>query len=111
MPLDRMDRPLLSAVLLWHAIGSAAVGQVQSPAPNETGEQAVPLKPYTTDVAIPPNAVLVEVLEGLPDEWTWNFVPPMPSERYTQRELAFVELPKKYTSHGVIDDRSSPFAL
>jgi hypothetical protein len=55
--------------------------------------------------------VLVEVLEGMADEWTWDFIAPMPSERFTQRELAFVELPKKYTSHGVIDDRSSPFVL
>ncbi|HZN34738.1 MAG TPA: DUF1553 domain-containing protein, partial [Pirellulaceae bacterium] len=55
--------------------------------------------------------VLVEVLEGLPDEWNWSFVPPTPSERWTQRDLAFVELPRKYTSHGVIDDRTSPLVL
>ena len=68
-------------------------------------------KPYLTNVPIPRNAVLVEVLEGLPDEWSWNFVPPTPSERFTQPDLAFVEAPKKYTSHGVIDDRSSPYVL
>ena len=34
--------------------------------------------------------------------------PPTPSERFTQRELAFVEVPKKYNNHGVIDDRSQP---
>ena len=42
---------------------------------------------------------------------TGTLSPPTPSERFTQRELAFVELPKKYNSHGVIDDRSSPFVL
>ena len=55
--------------------------------------------------------MLVEVLEGLPDEWNWDFITPTPSERFTQRELAFVELPKKYNSHGVIDDRSAAFVL
>ena len=64
-----------------------------------------------TTVPIPSDSVLVEVLEGMPDQWAWNFVAPTPSERYTQDTLAFAELPKKYTSHGVIDDRSSPFIL
>lgn len=73
--------------------------------------QVVQPKPYVTSVEIPPGKVLVEVLEGLPDDWSWNFVPPTPSERYPQQDLAFVELPKKYNAHGVIDDRSSPFVL
>jgi hypothetical protein len=73
--------------------------------------QVVQPKPYVTNVEIPPGKVLVEVLEGLPDDWNWNFVPPQPSERYAQQDLAFVELPKKYNAHGVIDDRSSPFVL
>jgi hypothetical protein len=68
-------------------------------------------KPYITNVPIPTDAVLVEVLEGMPDDWNWNFVPPMPSERFTQPDLAFVEVPRKYTNHGVIDDRTSPFVL
>jgi len=73
--------------------------------------KAVEAKAYATSMPIPQDAVLVEVLEGLPDEWNWNFTAPAPSERWTQSDLAFVELPKKYNSHGVIDDRSSPFVL
>jgi len=68
-------------------------------------------KPYVTNVTIPERGVLVEVLEGIPDAWSWDFVAPKPSERYTQRELAFVELPKKYNKHGVIDDRTGAFVL
>jgi hypothetical protein len=68
-------------------------------------------KAYVTTVPIPEGQVLIEVLEGMPDQWKWDFVAPTPSERYTQDALAFVELPKKYTTHGVIDDRSSPFVL
>ena len=73
--------------------------------------KAVQPKPYITSAPIPADAVLVEVLEGLPDDWNWDFVPPQPAERWTQSDLAFVELPKKYNAHGVIDDRSSPFVL
>jgi uncharacterized protein DUF1553/uncharacterized protein DUF1549 len=68
-------------------------------------------KAYATNVLVPDGQVLVEVLEGIPDDWTWNFIAPTPSERFTQRELAFVELPKKYNAHGVIDDRSGAFVL
>ena len=73
--------------------------------------KAIEPKPYVTNVPIPSDAVLVEVLEGLPDDWNWTFIPPVPSERFTQPDLAFVEVPKKYNSHGVIDDRTSPFVL
>lgn len=73
--------------------------------------KAIQPKPYITSVPVPEREVLVEVLEGIPDAWTWDFVPPKPSERFTQRDLAFVELPKKYNSHGVIDDRSGAFVL
>lgn len=68
-------------------------------------------KAYVTNVPIPARQVLVEVLEGMPDNWTWDFVAPNPSERFTQRELAVVDVPKKYNNHGVIDDRTSPFVL
>ncbi len=73
--------------------------------------KVVQQRPYVTSVPLPDDAVLVEVLEGLPDSWNWDFVPPAPSERWTQSDLAFVELPRKYTSHGVIDDRSNPFVV
>jgi hypothetical protein len=68
-------------------------------------------KAYVTDVPIPEGQVLVEVLEGMPDQWNWDFVPPRPSERFMQRQLAFVEVPRKYNAHGIIDDRTSPFVL
>jgi hypothetical protein len=73
--------------------------------------QVVQPQPYVTSVAIPRDRVLVEVLEGLPDQWAWDFVPPAPSERFEQRELAMVAVPQKYNAHGVRDDRTSPFVL
>lgn len=68
-------------------------------------------EPYVTREPAPLHGVLVEVLEGIPDEWNWDFVAPGPSERYTQSVLAAVEMPRKYTRHRVIDDRSSPFVV
>src|SRR5262249_34222158 len=68
-------------------------------------------KAYVTTAPVPERQILVEVLDGMPDDWTWDFVAPTPSERFTQREFAFVEVPKRYNPHGVIDDRSSPFVL
>jgi hypothetical protein len=73
--------------------------------------QVVLPKPYITNVPIPADQVLVEVLEGLPDQWSWDFIPPEPSERFTQSTLAMVEAPKKYNAHGVQVDRSSPYVL
>jgi hypothetical protein len=73
--------------------------------------QVVLPKPYITNVPVPADQVLVEVLEGLPDQWNWDFIPPEPSERFTQQTLAMVEAPKKYNAHGVQVDRSSPYVL
>jgi hypothetical protein len=73
--------------------------------------QVVLPKPYIRNVPIPADQVLVEVLEGLPDQWSWDFIPPEPSERFTQSTLAMVEAPKKYNAHGVQVDRSSPYVL
>ena len=68
-------------------------------------------KPYITSVPIPSDEVLVEVLEGIADNWSWDFIPPTPSERFTQPNLALVELPKKYNAHGVQEDRTNPLVL
>ena len=73
--------------------------------------QVVQPKPYITSVPIPKDAVLVEVLEGIADDWSWDFIPPTPSERFTQPNLALVELPKKYNAHGVQEDRTNPLVL
>jgi len=89
----------------------AIYGAALSPERIAARWQVVQPKPYVTSVPIPRDGVLVEVLEGLPDQWNWDFVPPAPSERFTQRELALVELPKKYTGHGVQDDRTNPLAV
>jgi hypothetical protein len=66
---------------------------------------------YVTNVPIPPGQVLAEVFEGLPDQWSWDFVYPQPSERWTQDRLAMSALPNKYGEHGTRIDRGSPHIL
>lgn len=66
---------------------------------------------YVTNVTIPRDKVLVEVFEGLPDEWNWNFTYPQPSERFTQDRLAMSAIPFKYGEHGTRIDRGSPHVL
>ena len=71
---------------------------------------------YVTKMPLPKNAALVEILEGLPDDWSWNFVCPPPSERlahhfYEQNLLALSALPQKYGEQGTRIDRSSPHVV
>jgi hypothetical protein len=72
---------------------------------------AVQPKPYVTNVPIPRQRVLVEVLEGVPDDNSWDFIPPPPSERYEEPAMALVELPRKYNGQGVRADRSNPLVV
>jgi hypothetical protein len=61
--------------------------------------------------SIPSDAVLVQIYEGLPAADTWAFEVASPTESFSQTEFAFVDLPKKYTSSGVIADRTNPFLV
>lgn len=60
---------------------------------------------------IPADAVKVEIVEGLPDEMSWNFTPPPPVESYAEPAFGFVAVPTKYSSKGVKVDRAAPFLL
>src|SRR5262245_34645379 len=104
-----MRNPLFLASAAFFALVAlfSATGTGQQAPQNDTDEipaakkaakkkKVVPAKPYEGVGAIPARGVLVELLEGMADEWTWDFIAPAPSERFEQRELAFVELPRKY---------------
>ncbi len=73
--------------------------------------QAVQPKPYVTNVPIPRDCVLVEILENIPDGNSWDFIPPSPIERTEEPALALVELPRKYNEHGVRTDRTNPLVV
>ena len=61
--------------------------------------------------ASPAAAIAVQIYEGIPVAKTWPRELPEPSFRYSQQAFAFVGIPKKYNTHGVIDDRSNPLLL
>lgn len=66
---------------------------------------------YVTKQQIPGDAALVEVFEGLPDDWNWNFTYPQPSERWMHDRLALSAIPQKYGEQGTRIDRGSPHVL
>lgn len=55
--------------------------------------------------------VVVELHEGIPTKEAWDFELPDAADRYTQPTMVFVGFPNKYTSTGVIGERSNPFLL
>lgn len=57
------------------------------------------------------NKVLVEIIHGFADSYSWSFPIPEPFERYAQPDWALVELPQLYNSHGVRIDRSNPLMV
>src|SRR5687767_8063222 len=67
--------------------------------------------PVRAEVAPPAGTVAVELLEGVSDKMTWDFKPPAPAERYTEAGFGFVTVPRKFSSKGLVLDRSNPLVL
>ncbi len=70
-----------------------------------------PTESFLAKRELPPNALLVEILEGIPDQRSWNFPPPPAMDFYVAPAFAFLAVPKKYNAHGVPVDRTNPFAV
>ncbi len=60
---------------------------------------------------LPKDGVLVEVLEGIPDQRSWIDPPPPALDFYTAPAFGFLNVPGKYNERGVQIDRTNPFAL
>jgi hypothetical protein len=60
---------------------------------------------------IPEKKVLVEIFEGLANKKSWNFRPPRYVESFTLPAFGIVDVPKKYSSRGILVDRSGPFLI
>ncbi|MBC8116589.1 MAG: hypothetical protein H7062_19525, partial [Candidatus Saccharimonas sp.] len=63
-------------------------------------------KPYK-DEAI----VWCEVMDGIPDQFSWDFPVPAPSDFWLGVTFGLIEVPHKYNSHGVRTDRSNPLMV
>ncbi len=60
---------------------------------------------------LPLDTVLVDVFEGVANKKSWNFRPPNYVESFTTQAFGFVDLPKKYSSRGILVDRSGPILI
>lgn len=73
--------------------------------------QVLQPKPYVTTIDPPKDGVFVEVMEGIPDKLSWDFIAPEPTERYTEPAFALAEIAHKYSPLAVRADRSNPFVV
>ncbi len=69
--------------------------------------------PPPLPVDLPADSVRVEVVEGLPDQASWNFTNGLPAvaEMYNEPTFGFVTVPAKYSPGGVKVDRGQPFLI
>ncbi|HET6426674.1 MAG TPA: DUF1553 domain-containing protein [Planctomycetaceae bacterium] len=65
----------------------------------------------TPEELVTANDVLVEIIQGFADKYSWNFPVPTPSESFRWPHFAMTELPQKYTNHGVRGDWTNPTML
>ncbi len=55
--------------------------------------------------------IAFEIIEGIPDKKSWDFEAGQPTTRFRARAFALADVPKKYTSKGLIADRATPFLV
>lgn len=65
--------------------------------------------PEVTLVELPAGEVKIDLVEGVPDQTSWDFTTPAPTESYTEPAFGFVVIPTKYSDRGVKVDRAAPF--
>jgi len=73
--------------------------------------KAVLPKPYVTNVPLPKEGVLVELMEGIPAGRSWRFAAPKPSLRYVAPLFGFRQLPQNYDANGLRIPWSNPLLV
>lgn len=63
---------------------------------------------YATTWPTTESGVLCEVMEGIPDQFSWDFPAPKPTDSWKESAFGLTEIPQKYNAHGVRIDRSNP---
>jgi len=74
-------------------------------------DERIAAVPAAVLAPVPDDAVLFEVIEGVPDGGGFAFAPREPSESFTRQFFAATELPQRYAAGGLRADRSNPFIL
>ena len=65
-------------------------------------------------VTVPPKNpldVFIDIMEGIPDQFSWDFPIPTPTLSYVESSFGLIAIPHKYNSHGVREDRSNPLMV
>jgi hypothetical protein len=70
-----------------------------------------PSSPPMPQSAPPRGDVLVEVIEGIPDQATWPVTFPEATESWKEPAFAFFGTPQRYSSKGLRIDRGNPLIL
>jgi len=99
----------IDEIAIFRSVLSAEV--IRKLAPKVLPPPPIAPPPPLAESAAPADSVLVEVVEGIPDARSWDFVPAQPTESYNQNRFAFIDFPVKYSSKGIRLDRSSPFLV
>ena len=66
---------------------------------------------YVTEPPENPHDVFIDIMEGIPDQFSWDFPIPTPTLSYLESSFGLIAIPHKYNSHGVREDRSNPLMV
>ena len=66
---------------------------------------------YVTKTPDTHELVLCEIMENIPDQFSWDFPIPKPTFSYIESSFGLIAIPHKYNSHGVREDRSNPLMV
>ena len=66
---------------------------------------------YVTEPPDTDDLIFVEIMENIPDQFSWDFPIPKPTLAYIDSSFALIAIPHKYNSHGVREDRSNPLMV
>ena len=104
-----------AAITLLACKVSVSLG-AEAAATNATpvAKRAIVPVPPPVPATLPANAVQVEIIDGLPDESSWNFSAggtndTRTPERYTEPVFGFTVFPTRYSERGIKVDRPPPF--
>ena len=66
---------------------------------------------YVTEPPDTHDLVFCEILENIPDQFSWDFPIPKPTLAYIESSFGLIAIPHKYNAHGVREDRSNPLMV
>ena len=85
----------------------------ESLAPEKIAARYV-VKQIPSYVTQPPDThdlIFCEIMEHIPDQFSWDFPIPTPTLSYIESSFGLIAIPHKYNSHGVREDRSNPLMV